>query len=95
MLNAVLALVDAGDAVVLFKPYYFNHLMAVQVRYRAVPQLLQGNQLASQRRQGKGCSGVQLFLLRASKGSVLEEGTLCQYGVPHAKEGQKEEGARG
>lgn len=31
VLNAVLALVDAGDAVLLFKPYYFNHLMAIQV----------------------------------------------------------------
>jgi aspartate/methionine/tyrosine aminotransferase len=29
--NAVLALVDASDSVVLFAPYYFNHLMALQV----------------------------------------------------------------
>lgn len=29
--NAVLALVDAGDSVVLFAPYYFNHAMAVQM----------------------------------------------------------------
>ncbi len=30
--NVVLALCDAGDEVVLFAPYYFNHLMALQVR---------------------------------------------------------------
>ena len=29
--NVVLALVDASDRVVLFSPYYFNHLMALQV----------------------------------------------------------------
>ncbi|KAG1677998.1 hypothetical protein FOA52_000793 [Chlamydomonas sp. UWO 241] len=31
VVNAVLALVDEGDSVLLFKPYYFNHLMAVQM----------------------------------------------------------------
>ncbi len=30
--NVVLALLDEGDAAVLFKPYYFNHLMALQAR---------------------------------------------------------------
>ena len=29
--NVVLTLLDAKDKVVLFKPYYFNHLMAVQM----------------------------------------------------------------
>ena len=29
--NVVLTLLDANDSVVLFKPYYFNHLMAVQM----------------------------------------------------------------
>jgi aromatic aminotransferase len=29
--NVVLTLVDAQDKVVLFKPYYFNHLMAIQM----------------------------------------------------------------
>jgi aromatic aminotransferase len=29
--NVVLTLVDAEDSVVLFKPYYFNHLMAIQM----------------------------------------------------------------
>eukprot|EP00967_Tisochrysis_lutea_P034593 scaffold41344_cov32-Tisochrysis_lutea.AAC.2 len=29
--NAVLALLDAGDAALLFRPYYFNHLMALQM----------------------------------------------------------------
>ncbi|GAB4819316.1 hypothetical protein N2152v2_006362 [Parachlorella kessleri] len=29
--NAVLALVDASDSVVLFSPFYFNHLMALQM----------------------------------------------------------------
>ena len=29
--NIVLTLCDAGDRVVLFKPYYFNHLMALQM----------------------------------------------------------------
>ncbi|EFN55891.1 hypothetical protein CHLNCDRAFT_94487 [Chlorella variabilis] len=29
--NVVLALLDASDRVVLFKPYYFNHLMAIQM----------------------------------------------------------------
>ena len=29
--NVVLALCDQSDRVVLFKPYYFNHLMALQV----------------------------------------------------------------
>ena len=29
--NVVLTLLDAKDSVVLFKPYYFNHLMAVQM----------------------------------------------------------------
>lgn len=29
--NIVLTLVDAEDKVVLFKPYYFNHLMALQM----------------------------------------------------------------
>ncbi|KAL3921133.1 MAG: hypothetical protein SGPRY_005006, partial [Prymnesium sp.] len=29
--NLVLALTDAGDAALLFRPYYFNHLMALQM----------------------------------------------------------------
>lgn len=29
--NIVLTLVDASDRVVLFKPYYFNHIMALQM----------------------------------------------------------------
>lgn len=29
--NLVLALLDPQDAVVLFAPYYFNHMMAIQV----------------------------------------------------------------
>ena len=29
--NLVLSLLDAGDAAVLFRPYYFNHLMALQM----------------------------------------------------------------
>ena len=29
--NVVLTLLDTNDSVVLFKPYYFNHLMAVQM----------------------------------------------------------------
>ena len=29
--NVVLTLCDAQDQVVLFKPYYFNHLMAIQM----------------------------------------------------------------
>ena len=30
--NVAVALLDASDKAVLFSPYYFNHLMAVQVR---------------------------------------------------------------
>ena len=30
-MNIVIAALDAGDAAVLFKPYYFNHIMALQV----------------------------------------------------------------
>ena len=29
--NVVLSLMDAGDAALLFRPYYFNHLMALQM----------------------------------------------------------------
>jgi aspartate/methionine/tyrosine aminotransferase len=29
--NVVLALCDASDRVVLFVPYYFNHIMALQM----------------------------------------------------------------
>ena len=29
--NVVIALADAGDRTVLFRPYYFNHLMALQM----------------------------------------------------------------
>lgn len=29
--NIVLSLLDPGSRVVLFKPYYFNHLMAIQM----------------------------------------------------------------
>ena len=29
--NVVLALLDAGDPAMLFRPYYFNHLMALQM----------------------------------------------------------------
>ena len=29
--NLVLTLMDTGSKVVLFKPYYFNHLMAIQM----------------------------------------------------------------
>jgi aspartate/methionine/tyrosine aminotransferase len=29
--NVVLTLLDPGDRVVLFVPYYFNHLMAIQM----------------------------------------------------------------
>lgn len=31
--NVVLTLLDASDKVVLFVPYYFNHLMAIQVSH--------------------------------------------------------------
>ena len=30
-INVVLTLLDPGDRVILFVPYYFNHLMAVQM----------------------------------------------------------------
>ena len=30
--NVAVALLDASDRVVLFSPYYFNHLMAIQVK---------------------------------------------------------------
>eukprot|EP00965_Chrysotila_dentata_P133530 4416122-Pleurochrysis_carterae.AAC.3 len=30
-LNVVLTLLDSGDAACLFRPYYFNHLMALQM----------------------------------------------------------------
>lgn len=30
-LNCLLTLCDHGDGVVLFKPYYFNHAMAIQM----------------------------------------------------------------
>lgn len=50
--NAVLALLDAEDSVVLFAPYYFNHLMAVQVRRRA--PLLPRLSSSSQQRQHEG-----------------------------------------
>ena len=30
--NIVLTLLDADDRAVLFRPYYFNHLMALQAR---------------------------------------------------------------
>lgn len=30
-MNIVLALLDAGSKAVLFAPYYFNHLMALQM----------------------------------------------------------------
>lgn len=29
--NLVVALLDPGDSCVLFRPYYFNHLMALQM----------------------------------------------------------------
>ena len=29
--NVAVALLDASDKVVLFSPYYFNHMMAIQV----------------------------------------------------------------
>ncbi len=38
--SMITGLCDAGDEVVLFAPYYFNHLMALQltdVRARIVP----------------------------------------------------------
>lgn len=35
-MNVVLTLVDANDSVVLFKPYYFNHYMALQMTNCAV-----------------------------------------------------------
>lgn len=31
--NVVLTLLDPSDRVVLFVPYYFNHLMAIQVDF--------------------------------------------------------------
>ena len=34
--NVAIALLDASDKAVLFSPYYFNHLMAVQVRYASL-----------------------------------------------------------
>lgn len=51
--NVVLTLLDTKDKVVLFKPYYFNHLMAVQMtggadnlllgRYTTRPHKLQSS----------------------------------------------------
>ena len=38
--NVVLALLDAGDAAVLYRPYYFNHLMALQMTGSAAEVLL-------------------------------------------------------
>lgn len=38
--NLVLTLTDASDKVVLFKPYYFNHIMALQMSGGAEKVLL-------------------------------------------------------
>ena len=38
--NLVLSLLDAGDAAVLFRPYYFNHLMALQMTGSATDIIL-------------------------------------------------------
>ena len=38
--NVVLALLDAGDPAMLFRPYYFNHLMALQMTGSAAEVLL-------------------------------------------------------
>lgn len=52
--NLVLALLDPQDAVVLFAPYYFNHMMALQViplpykPYQIVPLLVWLIRLESQ-----------------------------------------------
>jgi aspartate/methionine/tyrosine aminotransferase len=54
--NVVLALCDASDRVVLFVPYYFNHIMALQMTGGA-PQV------------GWGYQGRAL--LRASPGQLL------------------------
>lgn len=37
--NLVLALLDPQDSVVLFAPYYFNHMMAIQVRSQEAVQI--------------------------------------------------------
>ncbi|WIA39771.1 hypothetical protein OEZ86_005827 [Tetradesmus obliquus] len=42
--NVVLALCDAADRVVLFVPYYFNHIMALQMTGGAPQQQLEGPQ---------------------------------------------------
>ena len=44
--NVVLALLDAGDAAVLYRPYYFNHLMALQMTGSAAEVLLPPGRLA-------------------------------------------------
>ena len=38
--NVVLALLDAGDPAMLFRPYYFNHLMALQMTGSAAEVIL-------------------------------------------------------
>ena len=38
--NVVLSLLDAGDAAVLYRPYYFNHLMALQMTGSAADVVL-------------------------------------------------------
>jgi aspartate/methionine/tyrosine aminotransferase len=73
--NIVLTLMDAGDASLLFRPYYFNHLMALQMtgsaETLALPPALPDLQpdLAALRRELEG---------RASSGErQLKLVTLC------------------
>ena len=62
----VLALCDAGDEVVLFAPYYFSHLVALQM-FGLRPRIL----------PCEAASGVQVLVLAPTRELAMQSDAVC------------------
>ena len=69
-MNLVLTLLDAGDAALLYRPYYFNHLMALQMTGSASELVLPPSLPYACGGRAHGCPAVLCFAwLRSEPGT--------------------------
>jgi len=78
--NIVLALLDAGDAALLFRPYYFNHLMALQMTGSANELVLPDSMPDLQ--PDLGALRAEIKARAAGRGPPLKMVTLVNPGNP-------------
>lgn len=80
--NAVLALIDAGDAALLYRPYYFNHLMALQMTGSAAELVLPASLPDLQPDVGALRAELEGRAANPDKGRQLKLVTLVNPGNP-------------